>query len=142
MLSWCIATPDKYTYSWAQMKLCSCSVEFAFACARICECVRAHLRIARNFAGEICVELARCIFHADALNDSDWLTCTHARWSLIDQKNLLDYINWVCLFMNAYDYWINKMHNLVLIVAIVFLLLTSHLHLDLAAYALLLVSFQ
>ena len=40
-------------YNWAQMKNCSCSIEFARACARICEYASVHLRVALIFAGAI-----------------------------------------------------------------------------------------
>ena len=50
-----------------------CGVEFAFACARICECVKARI-------WEIIVEFTSCKFH---LNESNWQAHTHAQWKRI-----------------------------------------------------------
>ena len=71
-----------YIYTYIHIQFGSketCSVEFALASARICECVSVHLLIDRNFAREISVEFTRCIFHANALNEYDWASPTHVQ---------------------------------------------------------------
>ena len=104
-----------FANAWARI----CSVEFAFARARICECVSAHLQIAANLRAKFALNLRA----ADStqmrwINLIGWhIHMRDGRWLT---KNLLDYINRVCLFMNTYDYWIIEMHGLVLIVFVFF----------------------